>query len=181
LSKTSNTLRSTRIHPGADRAYLPPWSSTRPCCAAFGASCSREAYQECDLKELCLGGPNGRAENPVRLPPGRQLQMHYHEEVLQNARAEQRTADQKKALRDKLRPRAKVERKISEVLSLHGLRRDLRRLGRRPNLRRHWRGQPYRHCQRHLGGSLLRGDWRGYLPAEERPGRRGHGELRPRH
>src|SRR5215208_6872188 len=123
LSKTSNTLRSTRIHPGADRAYLPPWSSTRPCCAAFGASCSREAYQECDLKELCLGGPNGRAENPVRLPPGRQLQMHYHEEVLQNARAEQRTADQKKALRDKLRPRAKVERKISEVLRLHGLRR----------------------------------------------------------
>jgi hypothetical protein len=83
----------------------------------------REACEECDLKELCLGGPNGRAENPVRLPPGRQVQMHYHEEVLQNARAEQRTADQKKVLRDKLRPRAKVERKISEVLRLHGLRR----------------------------------------------------------
>ena len=48
--------------------------------------------------------------------------MHYHEEVLQKARAEQRTAEQKKALRDKLRPRAKVERKISEVMRLHGLR-----------------------------------------------------------
>lgn len=83
----------------------------------------REACEECDLKELCLGGPSGRVKNPVRLPPGRQVQMHYHEEVLQNARAEQRTADQKKALRDKLRPRAKVERKISELLRLHGLRR----------------------------------------------------------
>jgi transposase len=83
----------------------------------------REACDGCELKELCLGGPNGRAENPVRLPPGRQVQMHYHEEVLQKARAEQRTAEQKKALREKLRPRAKVERKISEVLRLHGLRR----------------------------------------------------------
>jgi Transposase DDE domain len=81
----------------------------------------REACDGCELKELCLGGPNGRAENPVRLPPGRQVQMHYHEEVLQEARAEQRTAEQKKALREKLRPRAKVERKISEVLRLHGL------------------------------------------------------------
>ena len=83
----------------------------------------REACEECDLKGLCLGGPNGGAENPVRLPPGRQVQMHYHEGVLQNARAEQRTAEQKKALRDKLRPRAKVDRKISEVMRLHGLRR----------------------------------------------------------
>jgi transposase len=84
---------------------------------------AREACDECALKELCLGGPNGRAKNPVRAPPGRQVQLHYYEEVLQKARAEQRTADQKKALREKLRPRAKVERKISEVLRLHGLRR----------------------------------------------------------
>lgn len=83
----------------------------------------REACDECDLKKFCLGGPGGRAKNPVRLPPGRQVQLHYHEEVLQKARAEQRTAEQKKALREKLRPRAKVERKISEVLRLHGLRR----------------------------------------------------------
>jgi transposase len=83
----------------------------------------REACDGCDLRERCLGGPNGRAENPVRIPPGRQVQMHYHEEVLQEARSEQRTAEQKKALREKLRPRAKVERKISEVLRLHGLRR----------------------------------------------------------
>lgn len=83
----------------------------------------RKACDECDLKELCLGGPGGRAKNPVRLPPGRQVQLHYHEEVLQKARAEQKTAEQKKALREKLRPRAKVERKISEVLRRHGLRR----------------------------------------------------------
>jgi transposase len=83
----------------------------------------REACEQCDLKELCLGGPNGRAKNPVRAPPGRQVQLHYHEEVLQKARAKQRTAEQKKALREKLRPRAKVERKISELLRLHGLRR----------------------------------------------------------
>jgi hypothetical protein len=59
----------------------------------------------------------------VRLPPGRQVQLHYHEEVLQRARAEQKTAEQKKALRERLRTRAKVERKISEILRLHGLRR----------------------------------------------------------
>ncbi len=84
---------------------------------------AREVCGGCDLKELCLGGPAGRAKNPVRLPPGRQVQLHYHEEVLQRARAEQRAAEQKKALRERLRPRAKVERKISEVLRLHGLRR----------------------------------------------------------
>lgn len=83
----------------------------------------REVCEVCELKELCLGGPNGRAKRPVRPPPGRQVQFHYHEEVLQRARAEQRTVEQKKALRERLRPRAKVERKISEVLRLHGLRR----------------------------------------------------------
>ncbi len=74
---------------------------------------AREVCDRCKLK----------AENPVRLPPGRQVQMHYHEEALQRARAEQRTGEQKKALRERLRPRAKVERKISEVLRPHGLRR----------------------------------------------------------
>jgi DDE family transposase len=82
----------------------------------------KEVCERCGLKERCLGGPNGRAKNPVRRPPGRQVQLHYHEEVLQRARAEQRTTEQKKALRERLRPRAKVERKISEVLKLHGLR-----------------------------------------------------------
>jgi Transposase DDE domain len=61
-------------------------------------------------------------KTPVRQPPGRQVQLHYHEDVLQKARAEQKTPDQKRALRERLRPRAKVERKISEVLRLHGLR-----------------------------------------------------------
>ena len=83
----------------------------------------REVCDGCTLKEHCLGGPGGRATNPVRIPPGGQVQMHYHEQVLQKARAEQKTTEQKKALRDKLRPRAKVERKVSEVLRLHGLRR----------------------------------------------------------
>jgi transposase/IS5 family transposase len=82
----------------------------------------REVCATCELKERCLGGPNGRVKDPVRPPPGRQVQLHYHEEVLQKARAEQKTAEQKKALRERLRPRAKVERKISEVLKLHGLR-----------------------------------------------------------
>ena len=82
----------------------------------------KEVCQRCELKERCLGGPNGRAKNPVRQPPGRQVQLHYHEEVLQKARAEQKTAEQKRALRERLKPRAKVERKISEVLRLHGLR-----------------------------------------------------------
>jgi transposase len=76
----------------------------------------------CELKERCLGGPNGRVKDPVRPPPGRQVQLHYHEEVLQKARAQQKTPEQKKALHEKLKPRAKVERKISEVLKLHGLR-----------------------------------------------------------
>ncbi len=82
----------------------------------------REVCKGCELKERCLGGPNGRVSNPVRQPPGRQVQLHYHEEVIQKARAEQKTPEQKKALRERLRPRAKVERKISEVLRLHGLR-----------------------------------------------------------
>jgi transposase len=82
----------------------------------------REVCQRCELKERCLGGPNGRVKNPVRQPPGRQVQLHYHEEVIQEARAAQRTTEQKRALRERLRPRAKVERKISEVLRLHGLR-----------------------------------------------------------
>ena len=68
------------------------------------------------------GRTKWKSEEPGAPPPGRQVQLHYHEEVLQRARSEQRTAEQKKALRDKLRPRAKVERKISEVLRLHGLR-----------------------------------------------------------
>lgn len=82
----------------------------------------REVCAVCELKESCLGGPNGRVNNPVRPPPGRQVQLHYHEEVIQKARAEQKTVEQKKALRERLKPRAKVERKISEVLRLHGLR-----------------------------------------------------------
>src|SRR5215217_8076165 len=82
----------------------------------------KEVCERCELKERCLGGPAGRAKRPVRIPPGRQVQLHYHEEVIQKARAEQKTADQKRALRERLRPRAKVERKISEVLRLHGMR-----------------------------------------------------------
>jgi transposase len=82
----------------------------------------REVCATCELKERCLGGPNGRVKDPVRPPPGRQVQLHYHEEVLQKARAQQKTPEQKKALHEKLKPRAKVERKISEVLKLHGLR-----------------------------------------------------------
>jgi transposase len=82
----------------------------------------KEVCERCELKERCLGGSNGRVRAPVRQPPGRQVQLHYHEEVLQKARAEQKTPGQKRALRQRLKPRAKVERKISEVMRLHGLR-----------------------------------------------------------
>jgi transposase len=82
----------------------------------------KEVCEGCEFKERCLGGPNGRVKNPVRPPPGRQVQLHYHEEVIREARAAQKTPEQKRALRERLRPRAKVERKISEVLRLHGLR-----------------------------------------------------------
>jgi transposase len=82
----------------------------------------REACERCELKESCLGGPNGRVKNPVRTPPGRQVQLHYHEDIIQKARAEQKTPEQKRALRERLRPRAKVERKISELMRLHGMR-----------------------------------------------------------
>jgi transposase len=82
----------------------------------------KDVCDRCELRERCLGGPNGRAKTPVRQAPGRQVQLHYHEEVLQKARAEQKTPEQKRALRERLRPRAKVERKISEVMRLHGMR-----------------------------------------------------------
>jgi transposase len=82
----------------------------------------RDVCAACPLRERCLGGPAGRAAQPVRQPPGRQVQLHYHEAVLQQARAAQKTPAQKRALRERLRPRAKVERKLAEVMRRHGLR-----------------------------------------------------------
>ena len=82
----------------------------------------REVCAACALRDRCLGGPVGRVAHPVRQPPGRQVQLHYHEAVLQQARAAQRTPEQRRALRDRLRPRAKVERKIAELMRRHGLR-----------------------------------------------------------
>jgi transposase len=82
----------------------------------------REECDGCELRERCLGGPAGRSEHPVRQPPGRQVQLHYHEEEMQKTRSAQRTPEQRKALREKLRPRAKVERKIAELVRPHGLR-----------------------------------------------------------
>jgi len=76
----------------------------------------------CSLRERCLGGPGGRAAHPVREPPGRQVQLHFHEAVLQAARAAQKTPEQRRALRDRLRSRAKVERKIGELCRRHALR-----------------------------------------------------------
>jgi len=43
--------------------------------------------------------------------------------VLQEAHAAQQTPEQRLVLRDRLLPQAKVERKITEVLRRHGLRR----------------------------------------------------------
>ena len=81
-----------------------------------------ETCASCSLHDRCLGGPGGRAEHPVRKPPGRQVQLHFHEDVLQAARAAQKTPEQRRALRERLRPRAKIERKISELCRRHGLR-----------------------------------------------------------
>jgi hypothetical protein len=81
-----------------------------------------ETCGACARRDRCLGGPGGRVEQPVRPPPGRQVQLHYHEAVLQEARVAQQTPEQRRALRERLRPRAKVERKIAEVLRRHGLR-----------------------------------------------------------
>ncbi len=36
----------------------------------------KEVCEGCELKESCLGGPNGRVKTPVRTPPGRQVQLH---------------------------------------------------------------------------------------------------------
>lgn len=82
----------------------------------------RQICAACPLRERCLGGPRGRVAQPVRQPPGRQVQLHFHEAILQQARAAQRTPAQRRALRERLRPRAKVERKIAELMRRHGLR-----------------------------------------------------------
>jgi hypothetical protein len=89
----------------------------------------RQVCAACSLRARCLGGPCGRVAHPVRQPPGRQVQLHFHEAVLQQARAAQRTPEQKQALRERLRPRAKVERKLAELMRRHGLRQG-RYLGR---------------------------------------------------
>src|SRR5262249_18679546 len=89
----------------------------------------RAVCAACALRERCLGGPSGRVTHTVRQPPGRQVQLHFQEAVLQQARAAQRTPEQKRALRERLRPRAKVERKLAELLRRHGLRQG-RYLGR---------------------------------------------------
>jgi transposase len=81
-----------------------------------------ETCSACSLHDRCLGGGAGRVEHPVRQPPGRQVQLHFHEAVLQQARAAQKTPEQRRVLRERLRPRAKIERKIGEVCRRHGLR-----------------------------------------------------------
>ena len=89
----------------------PRFRSPRAVCAA------------CPLRDRCLGGPGGRAAQPVRPPPGRQVPLHFPAAVRQQARAAQRTPEQRRALRERLRPRAKVERTIAALLRRHGLRR----------------------------------------------------------
>lgn len=94
----------------------------------------REVCATCSQRDHCLGGPSGRSAQPVREPPGRQVQLHFHEDVLLEARQAQRTPDQRRALRDRLRPRAKVERKIAECLRRHNLRQGRYRGRRKTDL-----------------------------------------------
>jgi Transposase DDE domain len=66
---------------------------------------------------------------------GRTLTSHYHEALLQAARAQQATAE----FKDTYRKRAAVERKIADLVR-HGLRR-ARYLGRaKVRLQNHWIG-----------------------------------------
>jgi len=94
----------------------------------------RQVCAVCQQRDRCLGGPSGRVARPVREPPGRQVQLHFHEDVLLAARAQQKTPEQRRALRDRLRPRAKVERKIAELLRRHGVRRGRYRGQRKTDL-----------------------------------------------
>jgi transposase len=94
----------------------------------------REVCAVCRERDRCLGGPSGRVKEPVREPPGRQVQLHFHEDVLLEARAAQKTPEQRRALRDQLRPRAKVERKIAELLRRHRLRQGRYRGKRKTDL-----------------------------------------------
>jgi len=81
-----------------------------------------ETCAACALRGRCLGGGAGRVEHPVRKPPDRQIQLHFHVAVLQAARAAQKTPERRRGLRERLRPRAKIERKIGELCQRHGLR-----------------------------------------------------------
>lgn len=76
----------------------------------------------CPLRAQCLGTRLPVATVRPRRSSGRTITLHFHEAVLQEARAAQRTPEQRHALRDRLRPRAKVERKFAELMRRHGLR-----------------------------------------------------------
>ena len=66
---------------------------------------------------------------------GRTITSHYHEALLQAARAQQATAE----FKDTYRRRAAVERKIADLVG-HGLRR-ARYIGRvKERLQNHWIG-----------------------------------------
>jgi hypothetical protein len=75
----------------------------------------------CPLRPRCLG-TRTLARVPAWRAIGRTITLHFHEAVLHAARAAQRTPEQRRALRERVRPRAKVERKFAELLRRHGLR-----------------------------------------------------------
>jgi hypothetical protein len=83
----------------------------------------------CPLRAQCLGTRTACAGMPAGRATRRTITLHFHEGVLQAARAAHRTPEQRRALRARLRPRAKVERKFAELLRRHGLRQ-ARSLGR---------------------------------------------------
>ena len=83
----------------------------------------------CPLRPQCLGTRTAAAGAPAWRATGRTITLHFHEGVLQAARAAQRTPEQRRALRERLRPRAKVERKFAQLMRRHGLRQ-ARYLGR---------------------------------------------------
>lgn len=89
-----------------------------------GTGCATLPVSHRDLPCLCPTGPlpgrrcwpcsSSRASAPR--PAG---ELHLHDAVHQAARAAQKTREQRQALRERSRPRANIERKISELCRRH--------------------------------------------------------------
>lgn len=76
----------------------------------------------CPLASKCRGG-NAARRGEAKRERGRMITLHYHEALLQTVRTEQADPILGPAKRERLRERAKIERKIAEVTE-QGLRQE---------------------------------------------------------